>query len=121
MLLPFQVTMVPAYLTINHLGLMDTVWAVILPGAFSTFPVFVMQRGFDAVPLLLLKLRYRWRDPVAAVCANRPASGAARYPGCADHELSGCLECAGTAYDLFKNTVAWSLSLYLTDTTATWH
>ena len=38
MLLPFQVTMVPAYLTINHLGLMDTVWAVILPGAFSTFP-----------------------------------------------------------------------------------
>lgn len=48
MLLPFQVTMVPAYLTINHLGLMDTVWAVILPGAFSTFPVFVMQRGFDA-------------------------------------------------------------------------
>ena len=32
MLLPFQVTMVPAYLTINHLGLMDTVWAVILPG-----------------------------------------------------------------------------------------
>ena len=55
MLLPFQVTMVPAYLTINHLGLMDTVWAVILPGAFSTFPVFVMQRGFDAVPLPLLE------------------------------------------------------------------
>ena len=50
------VTMVPAYLTINHLGLMDTVWAVILPGAFSTFPVFVMQRGFDAVPLPLLEL-----------------------------------------------------------------
>ena len=34
---------------------MDTVWAVILPGAFSTFPVFVMQRGFDAVPLPLLE------------------------------------------------------------------
>lgn len=54
MLLPFQVTMVPSYLTINALGLMDTVWAVILPGAFSTFPVFIMQRGFDAVPRELL-------------------------------------------------------------------
>ena len=49
MLLPFQVTMVPEYMTIRSLGLMDTPWAVILPGAFATFPVFVMQRGFDAV------------------------------------------------------------------------
>lgn len=55
MLLPFQVTMVPAYLTIRRLGLMDTVWAVVLPGVFSTFPVFMMQRGFDAVPLPLLE------------------------------------------------------------------
>ena len=42
MLLPFQVTMVPSYLTISRLGLMDTTWAVILPGVFATFPVFVM-------------------------------------------------------------------------------
>lgn len=55
MLLPFQVTMVPAYLTLNTLGLMDTAWAVVLPGAFSTFPVFLMQRGFDTVPLPLLE------------------------------------------------------------------
>lgn len=55
MLLPFQVTMVPAYLTLNTLGLMDTVWAVILPGAFAAFPVFLMQRGFDTVPLPLLE------------------------------------------------------------------
>ena len=55
MLLPFQVTMVPAYLTVRRLGLMDTAWAVILPGVFATFPVFVMQRGFDAVPLPLLE------------------------------------------------------------------
>lgn len=55
MLLPFQVTMVPSYLTLNALGLMDTVWAIILPGVFSTFPVFIMQRGFDAVPRVLLE------------------------------------------------------------------
>lgn len=54
MLLPFQVTMVPSYLTLNTLGLMDTAWAVILTGMFSTFPVFIMQRGFDSVPKELL-------------------------------------------------------------------
>lgn len=55
MLLPFQVTMVPSYLTLHSLGLLDTVWAIILPGVFSTFPVFIMQRGFDAVPMPLLE------------------------------------------------------------------
>ena len=55
MLLPFQVTMVPSYLTLNALGLMDTVWAIVLPGVFSTFPVFIMQRGFDTVPKVLIE------------------------------------------------------------------
>lgn len=55
MLLPFQVTMVPSYLTINALHLMDTMWAIVLPGAFSTFPVFLMRRGFDSVPKTLLE------------------------------------------------------------------
>ncbi|MDL2253578.1 carbohydrate ABC transporter permease [Ruminococcaceae bacterium OttesenSCG-928-I18] len=55
MLLPFSVTMVPNYLVANALGLMDTHWAVILPFAFSAFPVFIMARGFDAVPRPLLE------------------------------------------------------------------
>lgn len=55
MLLPFQVTMVPSYLVLDALGLMDTVWAVILPGAFAAFPVFLMTKGFDAVPHALLE------------------------------------------------------------------
>ena len=36
MLMPFQVTMVSSYLVLNKLGLIDPVWAVILPGAAST-------------------------------------------------------------------------------------
>lgn len=50
MLMPFQVMMVPSYLVADRLGLMDTMWAVILPGVFSTFPVFIMAKGFDSVP-----------------------------------------------------------------------
>lgn len=45
MLLPFQVTMVPSYLVLRQFGLLDTPWAVILPGIFSTFPVFIMERA----------------------------------------------------------------------------
>lgn len=55
MLMPFQVTMVPNYLVLDGLGLMNTIWAVILPGVFSTFPVFIMTKGFDAVPISLLE------------------------------------------------------------------
>ncbi len=55
MVLPFQITMVSNYLVLDALGLMDTPWAVILPGIFSTFPVFIMKKGFDAVPDSLLE------------------------------------------------------------------
>ncbi|MGL4737069.1 MAG: carbohydrate ABC transporter permease [Cellulosilyticaceae bacterium] len=50
MLMPFQVTMVPNYLVLDQLQLLDTRWAVILPAACSTFPVFIMYRFFKAVP-----------------------------------------------------------------------
>jgi len=55
MLMPFQVTMVPNYLVIDRLGMMNSIWSVILPFAFSAFPVFIMLRGFDAVPRALLE------------------------------------------------------------------
>ena len=54
MLMPFQVTMTPNFLVLDALGLMDTVWAVILPGIFSAFPVFIMMRFFDGIPRELL-------------------------------------------------------------------
>ena len=50
MVLPFQVTMVSGYLVLNAAGLMDTHWAVILPGIFGTLPVFILRRTFAAIP-----------------------------------------------------------------------
>ncbi|MEG0177927.1 MAG: carbohydrate ABC transporter permease [Oscillospiraceae bacterium] len=55
MLLPFSVTMVPSYLVLDKLHLLDTIWAVILPSIFSALPVFIMARGFDSVPRALLE------------------------------------------------------------------
>ncbi|MCD8232039.1 MAG: carbohydrate ABC transporter permease [Clostridiales bacterium] len=50
MLMPFQVTMLSNYLTLNAMHLVNTHWAVILPAAFSTFPVFIMYHFFRNIP-----------------------------------------------------------------------
>lgn len=55
MLLPFQVTMLSQYLVLDRVGVMNTHWAVILPAVFSTFPVFLIYRGFCGVPQGLLE------------------------------------------------------------------
>ena len=55
MLLPFQVTMLSSYLTLDRLALLDTHWAVILPAVFSTFPIFVIYGGFRAIPKSLIE------------------------------------------------------------------
>ena len=50
MLMPFSVMMLPSYLVLNGMNLMDTHLAVILPAVFSTFPVFLMYRSFCMIP-----------------------------------------------------------------------
>ena len=50
MILPFQVTMVSGYLVLNAAGLMDTRAAVVLPGIFSTLPIFILQKTFAGIP-----------------------------------------------------------------------
>lgn len=55
MMLPFQVTMLSEYLVLDDMGLLDTLWSVILPGMFSTFPAFLMYRFFCGVPKELIE------------------------------------------------------------------
>lgn len=55
MMMPFQVTMLPNYLVLDALHLMNTSWAVILPGIFSAFPVFLIYKGFVQIPDALIE------------------------------------------------------------------
>lgn len=55
MLMPFQVTMLSSYLVLDHLSLMNTHKAIILPAVFSTFPVFLIYRGFCGLPRGLIE------------------------------------------------------------------
>ncbi len=42
--------MIPTYLVVKNYGLLDTMWAVVLPGAVTTWNLIVMRSFFDAFP-----------------------------------------------------------------------
>ena len=46
----FSGGMVPFYLVVQWLGLLDTVWAIILPFVFDGWFMFIMVRFFDSLP-----------------------------------------------------------------------
>ncbi|QGQ94696.1 carbohydrate ABC transporter permease [Paenibacillus psychroresistens] len=50
MLMPFQVTLVPNYIIANKLGMLNSVAAIILPGIFATYGVFLLRQFFLHIP-----------------------------------------------------------------------
>lgn len=50
MLTPYQVTMVPNYIVADKLGILDTRLAIILPGIFSPFAVFLLTKVMKRIP-----------------------------------------------------------------------
>ena len=55
MLMPYQVTLVPNYLVSDFLGLLNTRWAIILPGAFAPFSVFLLTKSMRRIPVSLIE------------------------------------------------------------------
>ena len=119
MLMPFQVTMVSSYFVLDRLGLMNTVWAIILPGAVSTFPVFLMIRFFAAIPSALTE------------AASLDGAGAWQIfihlglplgvPGILSAVVLGFLEywnALEQPMTFLKDQTLWPLSLYLPTVTA---
>ena len=55
MLMPYQVTLVPNYLVSDWLGLLDTRWAIIFPGMFAPFSVFLLTKSMRRIPSSLIE------------------------------------------------------------------
>lgn len=119
MLMPFQVTMVSSYFVLDRLGMMNTVWAIILSGAVSTFPVFLMIRFFAAIPSALME------------AASLDGAGAWQIfihlglplgvPGILSAVVLGFLEywnALEQPMTFLKDQTLWPLSLYLPTVTA---
>ena len=45
----FSGGMIPTFLNIRNLGLLDTRWAILLPGAIGTFNLIIMRAGFASI------------------------------------------------------------------------
>ena len=111
--------MVSSYLVPEQLGLIDTVWAVILPGAASTLPVFIMTRFFMDIPGgghgggsrgwgFLISDFLRFGLPLGA-------------PGILSAVVLGFLEywnAIEAPQAFLKNQALWPLSLYMSNITA---
>lgn len=55
MLMPTQVTLVPNYLVSDWLGILNTRWAIILPGTFAPFSVFLLTKSMRRIPVSLIE------------------------------------------------------------------
>lgn len=55
MLMPYQVTLVPNYLVSQWLGILNTRWAIILPGMFAPFSVFLLTKFMRRIPYSLIE------------------------------------------------------------------
>ena len=55
MLMPYQVTIVPNYLVADWLGILGSRWAIIFPGAFAPFSVFLLTKFMRRIPSVLIE------------------------------------------------------------------
>ncbi|MGN1146008.1 MAG: carbohydrate ABC transporter permease [Acetatifactor sp.] len=55
MLMPYQVTLVPNYLVSDWLNILDTYWAIWLPGIFSPFAVFLLTKFMKRIPTSVIE------------------------------------------------------------------
>ena len=51
----FSGGMIPLYLTVKQFGMMDSIWALVLPGAISTYNMIVIRTAFQAIPDSLIE------------------------------------------------------------------
>lgn len=50
MAFPAEVAMIPSFLLLKDLGLLNTYWALVLPGAASGYTIFLLKGFFDSLP-----------------------------------------------------------------------
>ena len=114
MVLPFQVTQVSNYLVLDRLGLLNTHLALILPGIFAAFPVFIMTKSFETIPDALLEAAYL--DGAGEIRAFFYVGLPSGYPGIVTALLLGFIDnwnALEQPVAFLREMALWPLSLYL--------
>jgi multiple sugar transport system permease protein len=55
LMVPGAVTLIPAFLMVNRLGLFNTYWALIIPSLASPFGIFMMRQFISSLPTELIE------------------------------------------------------------------
>lgn len=55
MMMPYQVTLVPNYIVLQWMKLLDTNWCIWLPGIFSPFSVYLLTKYMKRIPTPLIE------------------------------------------------------------------
>lgn len=119
MIMPFQVTMVSSYLVLDKFQILDTHFAIILPGIFSTFPVFIMSKFFAGIPRSLLEAAKL--DGAGEFQLFTRIGLPLGMPGIISAALLGFLEywnAVEQPLTFLKSRELWPLTLYLPEITA---
>lgn len=53
-MIPFQVVMIPNYLLVVRLGLIDSLWALIIPSMVDAYGIFMMKQFIESMPTELM-------------------------------------------------------------------
>ena len=83
MLMPYQVTLVPNYLVSSWLKLLDTNWAIWLPGIVSPFAVFLLTKFMKRIPQSMIEAAQidgagEWQI-FRKICIPAPSEAARAY------------------------------------------
>ena len=119
MMQPFQVTMVPNYLVLKRLSLLNSHLAVILPAAWSAFPVFIMAKFFETIPRPLMEAA--GLDGAGSWMIFWKIGVPIGKPGIVSAMVLGVLETWNAIEQpmtFLKEQRLWPLSLYLPEITA---
>ena len=95
LMIPSDVMIMPRYMLFKELGILNTMWSLVLPAAVDVYFVFMLRQAFIAIPDSI-----RWSPesgrPRRARCARPPASACTismPESGC----MSRAVRCASSA------------------------
>lgn len=54
MMIPFQVILIPVYVIVNDMGMLNTLWALIIPRLVSAYGIFLMRQFMMGIPSALI-------------------------------------------------------------------
>ena len=54
MMIPFQVIVIPVYILVYQMKMLNTLWALIIPRLVSAYGIFLMRQFMSGIPTALI-------------------------------------------------------------------